>query len=265
VIILHPPLGMLSNLRHAYRRHQPKGHQGERRRKNPSGNNNNNTPAGESRGLLKKTGNRGCALHQRPVTVVATTRGAPSPLRKNIPEKWNPLCAAKNLIRNFVKFPPDPLQSVSLKGYVQKIFTEIHCSMLLLLGALSKLPGMDNTAKPGRPVSEKKLSDAKKASTVAEDQIQELFNFWIQACRPTARRRPLLDSKRRLRLGAAIHDYGMETCRDAITGCTMSDFHMGRNKTNKKYDDVELIFRDAKHVEQFLDLFDKNSGEGTDW
>lgn len=124
---------------------------------------------------------------------------------------------------------------------------------------------MDNTAKPGRPVSEKKLSDARKAASVAEELIQELFDFWIQACRPTARRRPLLDSKRRTRLGAAIHDYGIETCRDAITGCTMSDFHMGRNKTNKKYDDVELIFRDAKHVEQFLDLFDKNSGEGTDW
>lgn len=114
VKILHPPLGMLSNARHDYRRHQPKGHQGERRRKNPSGIYNNNTLAGESRGLLKKTGNRGCALHQRPVTVVATTRGAPSPLRKNIPEKWNSICAAKNLIWNFVKFPPDPLQSFSL-------------------------------------------------------------------------------------------------------------------------------------------------------
>ena len=123
---------------------------------------------------------------------------------------------------------------------------------------------MDNT-KPGRPVSGKKVYDSIKASTVAEELIQELFDFWIQACRPTARRRPLLDTKRRTRLGAAIHDYGMEACRDAITGCTMSDFHMGRNKTNKKYDDVELIFRDAKHVEQFLELFDKNSEGETDW
>ena len=259
----HPPLGMLVNARHDYCRHQPKGHRGERRRKTPLVL-STVTQQHKSRELLKKNGSRGCVLYQRPARVLATTRGAPSPLSKNIPEKWNPLCAAKNLIWNFVKFPPDPLQSVLLKGYVKKLFTEIHCSMLLFLRALSKLPSMDNT-KPGRPVSGKKVYDSIKASTVAEELIQELFEFWIQACRPTARRRPLLDTKRRTRLGAAIHDYGMEACRDAITGCTMSDFHMGRNKTNKKYDDVELIFRDAKHVEQFLDLFDKNSEGEADW
>lgn len=115
----------------------------------------------------------------------------------------------------------------------------------------------------GRPKSSKRLSSERKASTVAESQIQEVFDYWVSACKPNAKRKPILDEKRRLAIGAAIHDYDVEQCKNAITGCTVSDFHMGRNKANRKYDDVELILRDSKHIEQFLELFDKSTG--VDW
>jgi len=38
---------------------------------------------------------------------------------------------------------------------------------------------------------------------------------------------------------------------------------MGRNKANKRYDDLELIFRDQDHVERFLS-FTNQDLEG-DW
>jgi len=70
--------------------------------------------------------------------------------------------------------------------------------------------------------------------------------------RPGRTRVPALDDKRRLKVASAIADYGAAECMRAIDGCRQSDFHMGRNKQNKKYNDLELIFRDQDHIERFL-------------
>lgn len=104
-----------------------------------------------------------------------------------------------------------------------------------------------------------------KSKSVAEDEIVAVFNFWIEQCKGSTKRKPILDSTRRLVIGAAIHDYGVQACKEAIIGCTMSEFHMGNNKNGKKYDDVELILRDAKHIEQFLEIFDKAGDREVDW
>jgi hypothetical protein len=45
---------------------------------------------------------------------------------------------------------------------------------------------------------------------------------------------------------------------DAISGCAMSDWHMGDNPRGKKYDDIELILRDSAHIERFATMFAEN-------
>ena len=95
------------------------------------------------------------------------------------------------------------------------------------------------------------ISKNKKSLLVDQNQIKEVFDFWVLTF---GKKRVALDEKRRQAIGAAIHDYGIEACRDAITGCTLSDFHMGRNKNNKVYNEIELILRDSEHIERFLAL-----------
>lgn len=46
---------------------------------------------------------------------------------------------------------------------------------------------------------------------------------------------------------------------DAIDGCHKSPYHCGENDSGTKYQGLELIVRDAKHVQQFIEI---NSGEG---
>jgi len=87
------------------------------------------------------------------------------------------------------------------------------------------------------------------ASLVPEEDIQKVFDYWVQTF---SKKRAVLDEKRRTAIGSAIFFYGVDTCCDAIKGCSMSDFHMGRNAQNKKYTDIELILRDAQHVERFI-------------
>lgn len=119
--------------------------------------------------------------------------------------------------------------------------------------------------KRGRPVSEKTLSRTKKAATVPKDQKQEVFDFWVETLKSSARRKPILDEKRSATIGAAIHDYGVQQCKDAILGCSLSPFHMGRNKNNKRYDDIELILRDSEHIERFLGILDASLDEKEPW
>jgi hypothetical protein len=49
--------------------------------------------------------------------------------------------------------------------------------------------------------------------------------------------------------------YGVERLQAAISGCAKSRWHMGDNDRGKRYDALELILRDAKHIEDFEALY----------
>lgn len=117
----------------------------------------------------------------------------------------------------------------------------------------------------GRPPSERTLSRAKKSAMIPMSAVTEVWDYWIQVMRAGSKRKPVLDATRRQIIGAAIHDYEVQGCKDAIDGCALSEFHMGRNKNNKKYDSVELIFRDAEHVEKFHEILDKSKEDKEAW
>lgn len=105
-----------------------------------------------------------------------------------------------------------------------------------------------------RPRIQKRQQSA-KARKVSEAAVQEIFNYWKQVIAPSSR--AVLDDNRVIKIGWAIHDYGMEACKQAIDGIAQSDWHMGNNPRNKKYNDVELIFRSADNVERFMDMAKK--------
>lgn len=117
----------------------------------------------------------------------------------------------------------------------------------------------------GRPPSERAISRAKKAAMISDAAVIEVWEYWTSVMRAGSKRKPVLDATRRQILGAAIHDYEVQGCKDAIDGCALSEFHMGRNKMNKRYDSVELIFRDAEHVEKFQEILDKSQEGDEPW
>ena len=96
---------------------------------------------------------------------------------------------------------------------------------------------------------------AAKARKVSEDAIEQVFAYWKQIISPKSR--AVLDDARVRKIGWAIHDYGIEACKQAIDGIAKSDWHMGVNPQQKKYNDVELIFRHAENVERFINMAEK--------
>jgi hypothetical protein len=61
--------------------------------------------------------------------------------------------------------------------------------------------------------------------------------------------RAQLDDKRRALIRKALKSYSVADLCASITGYLNSPHHMGENKNNMKYDDIELFLRDSKHID----------------
>ena len=88
----------------------------------------------------------------------------------------------------------------------------------------------------------------------AESAVESIFTWWQEVMgKPRAR----MDLKRRKAILARLRDgYSLSDLCDAVAGCACSDFHMGKNDRYTKYNDIELIFRDAAHVDDFIERWE---------
>lgn len=84
------------------------------------------------------------------------------------------------------------------------------------------------------------------------DIISQVFNYWRVVLKHSKAK---LDATRRKKIIAAIKlGFSFEELKQAIDGCSRSPFHMGSNDQGRKYDDINLIFRNAAKIEMFIGL-----------
>jgi hypothetical protein len=81
---------------------------------------------------------------------------------------------------------------------------------------------------------------------VASESIERVFAHWRQVHR---HERAQLDPKRRAVIAKQLAHYTEADLCQAITGYLNSPHHMGDNETGTVYDSLELILRDAKHID----------------
>jgi len=105
-----------------------------------------------------------------------------------------------------------------------------------------------------KPRKTKAQSRRAKAAAVSPEDVSKIFEEWIRWCKSGRGPKPALTEERIIIIGAAIADYGVQTCIDAVIGCSYSDWHMGQNPQGKKYNDIELIFRNAQNIERFAGM-----------
>lgn len=79
--------------------------------------------------------------------------------------------------------------------------------------------------------------------------IDVVFDYWKLV---HGHSRAQIDKKRREVIGARLKEYSVDDLKLAIDGCKRSPFYQGQNERNMVYDDIELICRDAKHVDGFI-------------
>ncbi len=103
-----------------------------------------------------------------------------------------------------------------------------------------------------RPVD--RLRSVGVTSHPMKDEVQEVFDHWVAVSWTGRGVKPVLTDKRRRLVERAVKDYGTEVCKAAVTGNSTSSWHQGQNPGRKKYNSIELILRDAEHIERFANM-----------
>ena len=83
-------------------------------------------------------------------------------------------------------------------------------------------------------------------SRVPSESIERVFAHWQ---RTFGHSKAKLTAERRKLIAKAMKDYDEPTLLEAISGYKKSPYHMGDNEHRTVYDTIELILRDAKHID----------------
>lgn len=84
--------------------------------------------------------------------------------------------------------------------------------------------------------------------------VNRIFDHWRKVHEhPKAQ----LDKKRRALINAALKNYDEQTLKDSISGYRYSPHHKGINERNTAYDTIELMLKDAKHIDMGLQFHAK--------
>ncbi len=129
------------------------------------------------------------------------------------------------------------------------------------LGGETVALGSENIAPPPSEISAHRTSHSfepviepvNKLNTSQSSAIDDVFNYWKTFMNhPRAK----LDDKRRNKIRDALKlGYTKEDLIDAIHGCAKDPWCMGQDPRNSKvFDDIELIVRDAKHIDNFIKI-----------
>lgn len=86
-------------------------------------------------------------------------------------------------------------------------------------------------------------------------QARRVFTHWQEVFNHN---RAIFGAKRQRAVEARLKQgFTVERLKQAVDGCRKSAYHQGENKDHQVYDDLELICRDEKHVEQFIGYLER--------
>ena len=109
--------------------------------------------------------------------------------------------------------------------------------------------GMESNGKE-KDICEVETSPCVVSHAASLADMNEIFNHWqLVMNHPRAK----IDAKRQRAIKKALDlGYSIDDLKLAIDGCASTPFNMGENDRRQVYDDITLIFRDADHIERFM-------------
>lgn len=104
-------------------------------------------------------------------------------------------------------------------------------------------------------IEEKGIEEKKETSAA---QARRVFVFWQEIFK---HQQAAFDSKRERYITDRLKQgYTVEQLQDAARGCKVSRYHQGENESKTVYDRVDLIYRDAEHVDMFIAKLPQDNG-----
>lgn len=152
------------------------------------------------------------------------------------------------------------LQINNFEKHQRPHHTETESCIPLPNGAITvKTPLLDGEAPVGKERGrgreggkEGKGKEGKSTQAPLSNGVVEVFEHWqARMNHPGAK----LDDRRKRKIqGALALGYSVADCREAIDGYANSPYHMGENERGTTYDTIDLIFRDADHIDEGIKM-----------
>lgn len=128
--------------------------------------------------------------------------------------------------------------------------------------ASTSLQEVEHVACPEREGEESKKEEEREDKNPLpvkpDNPVMEIFDFWRDVMKKGSTTKPIASRinavKARLKDG-----YSVDEIKQAITNCSLSEFHMGKNDGGTLYNDLSLICRASK-FESFRDSIGKGPG-----
>lgn len=112
------------------------------------------------------------------------------------------------------------------------------------VGQVGKLELDDRLRKAAKSIS---------LASTTKNPVNEVFRHWLKATGRDDGRTKLTSGRRakiKTRLGEG---YTIEELCSAVDGCLANPWNQGENPRNKRYDSVDLIFRNGEKVEGYME------------
>ena len=89
--------------------------------------------------------------------------------------------------------------------------------------------------------------------SIPDTVLQDVWSHYVSTFSHRGPK-PRLTAERVQLITMAVNEYDKATVLGAITGCSLSEWHMGGNPAGRRYTSIELILRDGAHIERFYGL-----------
>jgi hypothetical protein len=106
----------------------------------------------------------------------------------------------------------------------------------------------ETESKSFRNGPEQNRTEQNRNNNIVE-QVRLVFEHWQKVMNhPRAKLTP----ERQRKIERSLKNYDAASLCKAIDGCSKTPHNMGKNDRSEVYDDIELILRDASHIERFM-------------
>jgi len=133
------------------------------------------------------------------------------------------------------------------------------------------LPSNPVTHEPSNPVTHEhsdpttrepnntKTQAHKNTGKKRNADIEYIFNFWrVTMKHPRAKK----DIGRKKLINAALDTgYLVDDIEKAITGCLLSEWHMGANDRSTRYDGIHIILKNAENIDKFIGIYNQGGAK----
>ena len=150
-----------------------------------------------------------------------------------------------NSLPNSLRFLPNFIQTYSALGFSFDLAHRISSRIDTPIN--SPIDNQEPETHEQEPEQEQETHEPETPQPVPDRMVA--FEHWKTTMPGRQRAEP---TKERMRaVDASLKVYPLERIIRAIDGCRASKWHQGENDRKKPFNDLELICRDGKHLEEF--------------